>query len=179
MRKISFVLLLALGLISFAVSAQESASGILDKAVAKINKNSSAECKFTVKSGNQSLNGSLSVAGKKFKLSTPQGTTWYDGQSMWTANPSSKEITLVNPSAQEVRESNPFEYLNTYKSQYKVFFSKYKSNDSYLIVLNPKAAKSDIKAVQIDIDKKTLLPVNSQSATATTGGPSSQSIRCL
>lgn len=64
MRKISFVLLLALGLISFAVSAQESASGILDKAVAKINKNSSAECKFTVKSGNQSLNGSLSVAGK-------------------------------------------------------------------------------------------------------------------
>lgn len=131
---------------------------ILDKAVAKINKNTTVHCKFTIKSGGNNIPGSLNTSGRRFKLSTPAGTTWYDGTNMWTANPKSKEITLVNPDAQELRESNPFEYMNTYKKVYNVFFSKNKSESSYLILLNPKSSKSEIKAVQININKKTLLP---------------------
>jgi len=97
-------------------------------------------------------------SGNKFKLKTQGGTTWYDGHNMWTANHTSKEITIVEPTQQEVRESNPFSYLESYKSEYNVFFSRRKESTRHLVLLNPKNKGSEIKAVEIAINKKTYLP---------------------
>lgn len=77
---------------------------------------------------------------------------------MWTANPASKEITLVEPTQQEVRESNPFSYLDGYKATYNIYFSRRKDSARHLVLLNPKAKNSDIKAVEIAVNKKTYLP---------------------
>lgn len=148
----------------FAVIVMTSASQaltpaeVLSKSVAKINNAASIDCKFALSGSNGSLNGSLSAHGRKFRLTTPAGSTWYDGTNMWTANPKSKEITLVNPTESEVNESNPFAYLSSYKSQYNLFFSKRKDNGRYLVLLNPKKKNADIKAVEVAVNKKTFLP---------------------
>lgn len=141
-------------LASFAQNAAE----VLDKAVANITKASSVNCSFKIESADGKLNGTFKSSGKKFKLETPVSTTWYDGKDMWTSNPRSKQITLVKPDSQEINEVNPFAYLNSYKGKYKVFFSKHKDNNRYLVLLNPKNTKDEIKAVEIAINKKTYLP---------------------
>lgn len=138
--------------------AAESASQILDKAVSNINKKSNLSCSFTISGDGTALSGKLVLAKNKFKITTPAASTWYDGTTMWTANNSSKEITVVNPTVQEVNETNPFSYLYSYKTDYKVYFSKRKNNSSYLVLLNPKKRNSEIKAIEIALNKKTLTP---------------------
>lgn len=141
----------------FIASAQSAAS-ILDKAAAGVSKSGKISCEFTVKSRSGAVKGSFSSEGEKFRLHSPQATTWYDGKNMWTANNSTKEITLVNPSSDEVRQTNPFSYLRNYKKEYNVFYSKRKDNRRYLLLLNPRSANSEIKAVEIALNKKTLMP---------------------
>lgn len=136
----------------------QNASSVLDKAVEKLKGASSVNCKFKIESAGQNINGTFKSSGQKFVLETPVSKTWYDGKSMWTSNSKSKEITLVNPSQSEVNEVNPFAYMNAYKSKYIVGFSKRKDKDRYLVVLNPRNKKDDIKAVEVALNKKTMLP---------------------
>ena len=154
-RTLVSVLLL---LVALPAICAGNAAQVLDKAVGKLKGSSSVECAFKVSGNSQSVTGNLKTAGQKFKLTTSAGTTWYDGKSMWTANPASKEITLVEPSQQEVRESNPFSYLDGYKSTFNIYFSRRKDASRHLVLLNPKTKSSEIKAVEIAINKKTYLP---------------------
>lgn len=139
---------------SYAVSPEE----VLGKAVAKIKRAGNVDCRFSVSGPDGSINGQIIASGNKFKLTTPMGSSWFDGTNMWTSNPKTKEITLVNPTDAEVKESNPFSYLEGYRSDYRLFFSKRKDASRYLVLLNPKSSKSGIKAVEIAINKKTFLP---------------------
>lgn len=138
--------------------AAETPAQVLDKAVAKLRNAKSVNCSFRVVSNGNDVNGSFKSTGGKFNLATPGSTTWFDGTSMWTANNSTKEITLVNPSESEIRETNPFAYLDGYKSQYKLFFSRRKDDGRYLVLLNPRSSKSEIKAIEVAVNKKTYLP---------------------
>ena len=153
------VLLFGMALIApTRAEAAPSAREVLDKAVAKLSKASSVNCAFSITSGNERINGSFKSSGHKFKLESPVGITWYDGKIMWTSNKKSKEITLVNPSSQEVNEVNPFAYLNSWKSKYRIGFSRRKDNSNYLVVLNPIDPADNVKAVEVTVDKKTFLP---------------------
>ena len=155
-QKIILLLLLISG--ALQVQSAESPSKLLDKAIAKISKASAVSCSFTVYGSGIKESGKLLSSGQKFRISTPTASTWYDGKNMWTANGSSKEITLVTPTQQEINEVNPFSYISGYKADYKVYFSKRKSDVDYLILLNPKRKNGEIKAVEIDLDKKSLIP---------------------
>lgn len=160
MRKFIFKFLAVLGmcLLFPTLAVAEKPGVILDKTVAKLNNATSVNCKFRIVSSGNKINGVFKSTGKKFHLDTPVAKTWYDGKNMWTSNPRSKEITLVNPSAQEVNEVNPFAYMNSYKSKYNVGYSRRTDDARHLIVLNPKGKNDDIKAVEIAVNKKTLLP---------------------
>ncbi len=156
MKKILF-LLIALFVMSSACMALTPAE-VLDKAVNKLNTAGTIDCKFVLSGANGNINGSLSVQGRKFRMTTPLGSSWYDGVNLWSSNPKTKEITLVNPSDAEVREANPFSYLSSYKSEFRLFFSKRKDAKRYLVLLNPKTRNSDIKAVEVAVNKQTFLP---------------------
>lgn len=152
-------LLLILVLIAFVLpGTAQNASSVLDNAVEKLKGALSVNCKFKIESAGQNINGIFKSSGQKFVLDTPVSKTWYDGKNMWTSNSKSKEITLVNPSQNEVNEVNPFSYMNSYKAKYIVGFSKRKDKDRYLVVLNPRNKKDDIKAVEVALNRKTMLP---------------------
>lgn len=163
MKKINIlalrILLTVFALCSAGVMQAQHAQAILDKATAKIGGGSSVNCSFTITGDGGSVKGTFKSSGQKFLLATPVATTWYDGNSMWTSNAKTKEITLVHPTAAEVNEVNPFSYLHNYKSTYKAYFSKKKNAKCHLIVLNPHNPGScEIKAIEIAINKSTFLP---------------------
>lgn len=133
---------------------------ILSDAVQKIKGNPATSCKFTASGSEGSIRGDLLSDGARFNLQTQAGSTWYDGKNMWTSNPRTKEITLVTPSNQELAQVNPLAYLDGYKNIYNVYFSKRKDASDHLIVLNPKSKNGEIKAIEIGVSKKTLLPTH-------------------
>lgn len=157
--RLRLLLLLALMAAGIAIVSAQNAAQVLDKAVTKVRKASSVNCGFRIESkGSAALSGTFESSAGKFRLKTPAGTTWYDGRDMWTSNPRTKEITVVKPSDAEVSEVNPFAYLDSWKSKYVVGFSRRKDAARHLVVINPKDRNSDIKAVEIAVNKKTYLP---------------------
>lgn len=136
-----------------------SAAADLAKVASRI-RGGGISCDFTVKAPQGKFSGSLKAAGDKFKLTTTSGpATWYDGTSMWTANPSTRETTLVTPTSAEVSEANPMVLLAGYESLYNVFYSRHKAPAGRkLILLNPKKSGTGIKAVQVKVNSSTSLP---------------------
>lgn len=154
----TIILVFSVLIVCFGLRA-ESPDQVLNKTVSKIRNASDINCKFRIEGDGQKINGAFKSSGKKFILDTPAGKTWYDGESMYTTNPRTREVTVVRPTVQEVAEVNPFSYLNSYKSDYVMGFSKRKDGTRYLVVLNPKdVKKAGIKAVEVAVNKKTFLP---------------------
>ncbi len=60
---------------------------------------------FGVTTSGGSFTGSLKASGNKFVFATPVSTSWYNGKHMWSYNTSSKETTVVTPTANEISES--------------------------------------------------------------------------
>lgn len=145
-------------LCALASFGAETPAQVLDKAVSKMRKAKSVNCSFRLEGNGNNVKGTFRSSGGKFNLATPVSTTWFDGKNMWTANNSTKEITLVNPSASEIKETNPFAYLDGYKAQYVLFFSKRKDAGRYLVLLNPRSSESEVKAIEVAVNRKTYLP---------------------
>lgn len=155
--KLKYLIICLFSLCALSMSAEKSWE-VLDKAVAKLAKSPGVNSNFKIVSDNGNITGSFKSSGKKFKLETSVGTTWFDGKNMWTSNPRSKQITLVNPTTSEINEVNPFAYMNGYKGKFKTGFSRREDPQNFLIVLNPLNSKENIKAVEIAVNKKNYLP---------------------
>lgn len=152
-------LLLILSFFTFYSLGAESANQILDKTVSLLNKSTGISCSFKISTSDKNqLEGTFKSSGSKFKLETPMSTTWYDGKNMWTSNIRSKQITLINPTASELSESNPFAYLNSYSDKFKAVKIKSTSNSGTTIKLTPVNKKNNIKSIEVTINNRTYLP---------------------
>lgn len=115
-RLISAVVLAAAPL---AVVAQ-SAGEILRAAASKISSAPSVEAQFTVNGADGPVQGSAVVSGAYFALTTPVVRVWYDGRTQWTMLCSTGEVSITEPTQEEVMETNPFAILRHYDRQYSV-----------------------------------------------------------
>lgn len=113
---------------------------------------------FSISSGGRSFAGTLKASGSKFSIVTGSSSSWYNGKYLWTYNGSSKETTLVTPTATELTECNPLAYLNSYSRNYTPSFSKVKSKGGYVVILTAKSKHNSIKTVEISVDSRTWKP---------------------
>ncbi len=93
-----------------AGSAGTSASEVLRQAVATMKKAPSIEAAFTATSGNVSTSGNILLSGNRFKLSTPDITTWFDGRTQWAYSPAAVEVNLSEPTAEALRHKSLCHY---------------------------------------------------------------------
>lgn len=134
-------------------------SNVMQKAAAKINNSNAISCTFTIAgNGSSSVSGTLTASKNEFSIITGASSVWYNGTSMWTLNPSTKEVTLTTPTQSEIAESNPLYYVRNYSSNYRLYFSKRTEKGSYLVLLNPIKSGSGIKAVEIAVNKSSYVP---------------------
>lgn len=153
-----FALILLLLLTGCGCACAQTATEVLGKAAAKINAAKGISCRFAVTGDAGGVSGNLLASGKRFSITSPSASVWYDGKTMWTLNLSSKEVTVTSPTSAEVAETNPLTYIHGYQSDYRVTFSKRKDSSHYLVLLNPKKKNTGVKAVEIDINKKSYMP---------------------
>ncbi len=141
-------------------AATPSAAEVAAKVAAKLRQAPGIKAEFSIDADGQKATGSLLAAGKKFRLMSGGFCSWYDGKTLYTLNPRSKETTVVTPTPSELLEANPLLYIGGSSDAYSVAFSSHQPKGKYMLVLTPKRKGDSIKSVFVTIDSKSLLPEN-------------------
>ena len=112
--------LLFLALIAVMDVSAQTADRLMRGVAEKVSSSPSVELQFTINGSDGPVQGSAVLSGAYFTLSTPIVKVWYDGLTQWTMLCSTQEVSITEPTAEELMESNPFAILRSYASRYSV-----------------------------------------------------------
>lgn len=140
-------------IIAFAAHTAPSAAQIMAAVKANFTSSAAVEALFTINGGDGAVQGSVQIAGPRFNLSTPQLHVWYDGKTQWTYLNSSNEVSISEPTAEELTAANPFAVLSEYARYYNCRTLR-ELNGLQRIELTPKANDGGISRVVLCVDKK-------------------------
>lgn len=153
--------------------AAETADQILAKCAQKVNNTPSISMKFVLSFDNNQLPCNLVISKEKYHLSSKDMQVWYDGVTQWTYLTATQQLSITEPTPDELMECNPFAILNHYK---KAYTSKKIVGKGLNIELTAKATANSVQKAVISINPKTNLPSkvtitlsNGKTLTATAG----------
>lgn len=162
------ILFILISFICFSAPAKaENARSILDKTAGKLKGSGGLQATFEATSykgsaisGNTS--GTISVKGNKFKITSQQMTTWFDGKTQWSLMAGSDEAYVSTPTAAELQSINPYSFVNLYKKGYNLQMSTtdYNGKSCYEIRLTAQQKSSSISEMRIVIDKMSYWPLS-------------------
>lgn len=120
-------------------------------------KHPSMEAVFTVWNNGNSTSGSMTVAGSKFRLSTPEMKIWFDGKTQWAYSPAAREVNITEPTAEEIAQSNPLAILGAIDRSCSM--RRLNANAGLeKLELVPKRKSADFSKVILTIDKASAMP---------------------
>lgn len=100
-------------------------------------------------------NGQIDILDTRFRVTTPDMLSWFDGKNQWSMVPGDTEANLTAPTPEEQQAMNPYAFLSLYKSGYTFACDRTKlSNDSqgWKILLKAKDSKQKLSRIQVEID---------------------------
>lgn len=158
------ILLSMATVLPMSVNAQ-TAMQIMDQTAAKLKNSGGIQASFTATqfkktSEGESVNGKIDIKDKCFYMTSPQMSSWFDGKTQWTMLAGSGEVNVSTPTAQELQQMNPYQFIDLYKSGYSASVSNYQYNGKtcHNVRLVAKKKGKDIQEMRIVIDKNTHLP---------------------
>lgn len=160
-RKIlSLLLCLTLSLSAGMRAAGDGSQQILDRAAAVFNGSKSLKATFTTGADGSTLSGTITLQGDKFRISSREYSTWYDGKTQWTYLASSNEVNVTEPTPDELTQMNPFIIVSTLRKAYNSTKLKSPAGTSK-VRLTPKDPRhADIRSAEITFNDKTSLPTH-------------------
>lgn len=159
MMKQAYIHILTLFLMLFACpghSDAASAESILQSAAEKYRKAQSLSATFVIETNGNKTDGSIIVAKDMFRLSMPQMSIWYNGRTQWTYSPATQEVSITEPTAEELQQINPFAIVSSFRQSYKSTLLKSTAGTHRirLVPINNGATKS----ITLSIDARTCYP---------------------
>lgn len=146
---------IAAGICGVAARTVPTAASIIDKCAAKIKAAPSVQFKFTLTYGNTKSACDIIIAKQKYRLSSSQMEVWYDGTTQWTYASAQKELSITEPTADELLECNPFAILSHYDKAYKC---RRLQGPDYEIELVSKSKTATVRKAVVSINPSTMMP---------------------
>jgi outer membrane lipoprotein-sorting protein len=103
----------------------------------------------------QVVSGTFTLKASMFVLDMTEMKAWFDGKTQWAYIPQNKEVSITEPTENELSETNPMAILSGYKAKSIIRFSKTKSDQNYCIEMIPKAKSTDISKIEVQVNKNT------------------------
>lgn len=138
-------------------TAQNNGSQIIDRIVSWSKAKGSVAVDYTIKSGGESMAGNMIVSGNKFRVKSALIDSWFDGTTQWTYNPATNEVSITEPTDEEIQQVNPFAIIDAFRNAYNITATDAKGKFDK-IVLTPKDPKAEIRRVDISVAKGTSYP---------------------
>lgn len=102
----------------------------------------------------EKIEGSVVIAGDKYRLTLPENTTWFNGTDSWNYMPSVNEVVISRPEKDEVSFfSKPSLLFDMYKDDYRLRLVEESASDQ-VIDLYPREIRSDMIRIRLTISKK-------------------------
>lgn len=157
MRRSILLLMVFLMAPFFGMRAQESASDILDK-TSKALKKDCVTADFRSVSSMGETTGTIILSQDRFFLDAGGIQTWFDGKTQWSYLPSSDEVNILTPSAEQLESINPYSFLALPSSGYLV--EKASPSKTGLLAVNLRAndASRNIQTLLLEINPSTYYP---------------------
>ena len=138
----------------YAINANE----VLTNASEKYQKDGSISAQFTLSGVGNSTDGTITISGDKFHLSTPLLSIWYNGRTQWTYSAETNEVNITEPTVEELQQVNPFAIINSFRLQFNATLLK-SANSMYRIQLTPlKSVNTSISKAIVTLNASTLYP---------------------
>ncbi len=133
-------------------AASDTAENVLNRAAKDLSSAPSVEVTYTLSGADgASGKGSLVIAGERFHIVMPEVQIWYDGNTQWVYNSDTQEVSITEPTAEELQQINPFVIINRFRSAYqaKLLSDKPTLKKVRLTALSPRA---DILQADLTLD---------------------------
>ena len=102
--------------------------------------------------------GTFTLKGNRFVLEMQEMKVWFDGKTQWAYQKSGNEVTITEPSVQELVQTNPMAILGNYRNKCNILFCK-TSSEYWCIQLTPKSNKNeDIAEIEVQFLKTDGIP---------------------
>ena len=151
------ILVAVFGLIAFECSAQHDPAALLKAASQRLKSTPSITATLSITADGRTNTGHLTLSGNKFALTTPIGSTWYDGKTLWSHSVSTREVNISEPEESELAEINPLVMIDRSLSAYNIQLLK--SSPDKVIEMTPiKKRGADIQKAVITISSATGYP---------------------
>lgn len=138
----------------YAINANE----VLTNASEKYQKDGSISAQFTLSEVGNSTDGTITISGDKFHLSTPLLSIWYNGRTQWTYSAETNEVNITEPTVEELQQVNPFAIINSFRMQFNATLLK-SANSMYRIQLTPlNSVNTSISKAIVTLNASTLYP---------------------
>ena len=156
MKKILFILFAVLPLVLFAQNDKEAERRV--KAVVSELKLSAYEGRFTFLYYNaqsettDKQSGDLTIKGNKFRMTLGANETKFDGRTQWVFVSEYNEVSITEPTKEELREINPLAMIEYYVAKDKI-----SQGDNGVINFYPIEPKgSEYFRIELRLDKMNL-----------------------
>lgn len=156
MKKILFLTLTFI-LGAMAAAGATKADVILDKAAQALRAPKSLTAKFSIHSYDGNASGTIVLSGRKFRMTSPQMSVWFDGKTQWSYSPQAGECNITTPTADELQQTNPLAVVDAYRNAYSArLVSSGKSVCK--LQLTARSPRAEIKSVSLEVDARTYYP---------------------
>ena len=147
MKRFSAIIV-SLILICFVACPQSKSEEVLQNVITKFFNSGGVEANYTLSSNNNVCSGIIKLQKQNFAIINQLISTWYDGKTQWNYNYTSNEVTISEPSEEELELINPYNIVVNYKNKFTSALVGSKLGGTYCIVMKPVKTSSDIiKAV--------------------------------
>lgn len=130
-------IVMALGCCVMAVAA--TASDITSRAIKRFNDSPSINAAFTVEAQGRVSSGTITVAGDRFRMDMDGMQVWYDGRTQWTYSAATDEVSVTEPSADELAQVNPFVIVSSLRDGFTATLGRSTATGS-IVNYKPRAA---------------------------------------
>lgn len=139
-----------------AAAAIPTAADILARTTSVMKSAKGLKASFTAIYNGQKATGDIVLTGNRFKLVTQAMTTWYDGCTQWTYSLANQEVTVSEPTAEELTQVNPFAILESLRTRYAA--RRVTAPKGYdMLELKPKG-QGDYSKIMLAINSATSMP---------------------
>lgn len=151
MHKVLLSLIAALLSITTVNAANPQAYGLLRQAADKLRNAKSVSATCAINSDGHSTQARIIMSGRRFRIESPGYATWFDGRTQWTYSASTGEVTVTEPTAGELAESNPLSVIEAFTSA---------AGDTRRISMKARRSDAEIISAEVTLNARTTLPVS-------------------
>lgn len=136
--------------------AAGNADALLDRAAAELAKGS-LTASYTAKSPDGTVNGSLTMSGRRFTISAGNINLWYDGKTLWAYSRRAAEVNISEPTADELAEVAPLAIIGAFRKAYAAKELNAPKGQKK-VQLTARDRHANIRAITVTLNASTMLP---------------------